>query len=69
MSEFAMFYNLFGFMHACILHVLSVCLTREVSHAPFTQNLGPLYWASNIGVDQLIHFSFTGLNDAEPKNL
>ena len=24
-----MFYNLFGCMHACILHVLSVCLTRE----------------------------------------
>ena len=26
-----MFYNLFGCMHACILHVLSVCLTRDVS--------------------------------------
>ena len=29
MSEFSMFYNLFGCMHACILHVLSVCLTRD----------------------------------------
>ena len=28
MSEFSMFYNLFGCMHACILHVLSVRLTR-----------------------------------------
>ena len=28
MSEFSMFYNLFGWMHACILHVLSVRLTR-----------------------------------------
>ena len=29
MSEFSMFYNLFGCMHACILHVLSVGLTRD----------------------------------------
>ena len=29
MFEFSMLYNLFGCMHACILHVLSVCLTRE----------------------------------------
>ena len=29
MSEFSMFYKLFGCMHACILHVLSVRLTRE----------------------------------------
>ena len=29
MSEFSMFYKKFGCMHACILHVLSVRLTRE----------------------------------------
>ena len=28
MSEFSMFFKKFGFMHACILHVLSVRLTR-----------------------------------------
>ena len=28
MSEFSMFYKLFGCMHACFLHVLSVRLTR-----------------------------------------
>ena len=28
MSEFSMFYKLFGCMRACILHVLSVRLTR-----------------------------------------
>ena len=26
-----MFYNLFGCMHACILHVLSVCLTTDLN--------------------------------------
>ena len=31
MSEFSMFYKLFGCMHACILHVLSVGLTRVVT--------------------------------------
>ena len=30
MSEFSMFYKLFGCMHACILHVLSVRLTMVV---------------------------------------
>ena len=31
MSEFSMVYNLFGCMHACILHVLSVGLTKVCS--------------------------------------
>ena len=32
MSEFSMFYKLFGCMHACILHVLSVRLIRVFFH-------------------------------------
>ena len=32
MSEFSMFYNLFDCMHACILHVLSVGLTRVITY-------------------------------------
>ena len=46
MSEFSMFYNLFGCMYACILHVLSVCLTRDatqgsndVTHKNFNESL------------------------------
>ena len=34
MYEFSMFYEVFGCIHACILHVLSVRLTKEVKGAP-----------------------------------
>ena len=33
MSEFSMFYKVFGCIHACILHVLSVRLTRVGTNA------------------------------------
>ena len=39
MSEFSMFYKLFGCMHACILHVLSVRLTRAVSEKKINSSL------------------------------
>ena len=39
-----MFYNLFGCMHACILHVLSVCLTRVVT---IQQSLKNITYAAN----------------------
>ena len=41
MSEFSMFYNLFGCMHACILHVLSVRLTRVVFAVSKLWDKGP----------------------------
>ena len=39
MSEFSMFYKVFGCIHACILHVLSVRLTRVVRSYPRVSSL------------------------------
>ena len=39
MSEFSMFYKLFGCMHACILHVLSVRFTKEFQHDRKTRSV------------------------------
>ena len=55
MSEFSMFYNLFGCMHACILHVLSVCLTRGGNHVKF----GNLSWKTREEIEKTTrHFSY-----------
>ena len=49
MSEFSMFYKLFGSLHECILHVLSVRLTRELSLLPIL----PVWLECDFGISEI----------------
>ena len=58
-SEFSMFSKLFGCMHACILHVLSVRLSR-VTSSVFTSVVLPLSVEPLRLIQQSLHFIESG---------